>query len=126
MESKFAKWLPKKNQWLIVLLAGILLVVIAIPTKQEETKRTEVKKETEGTCSTEMEQRLEDLLSNMQDVGKVQVMITSKENGQVEGIVVLAEGAKNGVVVKNITEVVQALFDVDSHKIKVIEKKQNQ
>lgn len=120
MESKFAKWLPKKNQWLIVLLAGILLVVIAIPTKQEETKRTEVKKETEGTCSTEMEQRLEDLLSNMQDVGKVQVMITSKENGQVEGIVVLAEGAKNGVVVKNITEVVQALFDVDAHKIKVI------
>ena len=120
MESKFAKWLPKKNQWLIVLLAGILLVVIAIPTKQEETKRTEIKKETEGTCSTEMEQRLEDLLSNMQDVGKVQVMITSKENGQVEGIVVLAEGAKNGVVVKNITEVVQALFDVDAHKIKVI------
>lgn len=120
MESKFAKWLPKKNQWLIVLLAGILLVVIAIPTKQEEKKRTEVKKETEGTCSTEMEQRLEDLLSNMQDVGKVQVMITSKENGQVEGIVVLAEGAKNGVVVKNITEVVQALFDVDAHKIKVI------
>ena len=30
----------------------------------------------------------------------------------------------NSVVVRNITEVVQALFDVDSHKIKVIKGKQ--
>jgi stage III sporulation protein AG len=40
----------------------------------------------------------------------------------VEGVVVLAEGADDAVVVRNITAVVQALFDVDSHKIKVIER----
>lgn len=120
MESKFVKWLPKKNQWLIVLLAGILLVVIAIPTEKKSQNQVEIKKNTEESHSSEMEEKLENILSNMQNVGKVQVMITYKDSGQVEGIVVLAEGAKNAVVVKNITEVVQALFDVDAHKIKVI------
>ena len=47
MENKFAKWLPKKNQWLIVLLAGILLVVIAIPTKRETDVNTQVHDERE-------------------------------------------------------------------------------
>lgn len=120
MENKFTKWLPKKNQWLVVLLAGILLVVIAIPTGKEEQTRQKSNTDTEALRSSEMEVRLEALLSNMQNVGKVQAMITYKEDGHVEGIVILAEGAKNAVVIKNITEVVQALFDVDAHKIKVI------
>ena len=47
-------------------------------------------------------------------------MITLKEDDSVEGIAVVAQGGDNAVIVCNITEVVQALFDVDSHKIKVI------
>ena len=69
-----------------------------------------------------MEMRLENMLSKMQGVGKVHVMITFREEEQVQGILVIAEGGGNAVVVRNITEVVQALFDVDSHKIKVIER----
>lgn len=38
---------------------------------------------------------------------------------QIEGIVVLAQGAGTGTVDANITEVVQALFGVEAHKIKV-------
>lgn len=38
----------------------------------------------------------------------------------VEGVVVVAEGAGNGVMDKSITEVVQALFDVEAHKVKVV------
>lgn len=41
----------------------------------------------------------------------------------VEGVVVVAEGAGNGVIDKSITEVVQALFDVGIHKIKVVKMK---
>ena len=41
----------------------------------------------------------------------------------VEGVVVVAEGAGNGVMDKNITEVVQALFGVDAHKVKVVKMK---
>lgn len=125
MESKFEKFLPKKSQWLVILLVGVLLVVIAIPTNTESDQGTfDVYDEVENSA-TDMEKRLENLLGQMQGVGEVHAMITYQEDEMVEGIVVIAEGGGNAVVVRNITEVVQALFAVDSHKIKVIEKNQN-
>lgn len=39
---------------------------------------------------------------------------------KVEGVLVVAEGAGSGTINKSITEIVQALFDVDAHKIKVV------
>lgn len=39
---------------------------------------------------------------------------------KVEGVLVVAQGAGSGTVNKSITEIVQALFDVDAHKIKVV------
>lgn len=41
---------------------------------------------------------------------------------KVEGVLIAAEGAGTGEVTKNITEAVQALFDLEVHKIKVIRK----
>ena len=122
MENKFFKYLPKKNQWIIILLIGILLVIIAIPTKTETGSGQNRGYEMTEAGGTEVEMRLENMLSKMQGVGKVHVMVTFREDEQVQGILVIAEGGGNAVVVRNITEVVQALFDVDSHKIKVIER----
>lgn len=111
----------KKNQWLILLLVGILLVVIAIPTKSKtEEKSVGASKE---WSTSETEQRLENILSQMQGIGEVHVMITYRQENEVEGVVVVAEGGEQGVIVQKITEVVRALFDVDSHKIKVIDSK---
>lgn len=39
---------------------------------------------------------------------------------KVEGVLIAAEGAGTGEVTKNITEAVQALFDLEAHKIKVV------
>ena len=111
----------KKNQWLILLLVGILLVVIAIPTKSGTEEKGVV--DSKEWSTSEMEQRLENILSQMQGIGEVHAMITYKQDNQVEGVVVVAEGGEQGVTVQKITEVVRALFDVDSHKIKVIDSK---
>lgn len=125
MESKLAKLLPKKNSWMILLLVGVLLVVIAIPTKTDsEEGSLSIYDETDQN-TTDMEKRLENLLEQMQGVGEVHTMITYQKDDSVEGIVIIADGGGNAVVVRNITEVVRALFSVDSHKIKVIEKNQN-
>lgn len=43
----------------------------------------------------------------------------------VEGVVVVAEGAGNGSVSKNITEIVQALFGVEAHKVRVVKMEGN-
>lgn len=111
----------KKNQWLILLLVGILLVVIAIPTKSETEEKSVV--DSKNWSTSETEQRLENILSQMQGIGEVHAMITYRQDNQVEGVVVVAEGGEQGVIVQKITEVVRALFDVDSHKIKVIDSK---
>ncbi len=100
-----------KNNILILLLVGILLVVIAIPTSENQC---------ETEYGTEIEIRLENILEKMEGVGEVKVMVTYQDNDEVEGIAVIADGGGDSVIVKNITEVVQALFDVESHKIKVI------
>ena len=114
------KYLPKKKQWWIVLLVGVLLMVIALPTQKNTQQSDDTKGYLNAYNSTELEQRLENLLENMRNVGDVRVMITEQRSGEIEGIVVLAEGGENAVVIRQVTEVVQALFPIDAHKIKVI------
>lgn len=41
---------------------------------------------------------------------------------KVEGVVVVASGGDHAVVIKNITESVQALFGIDTHKIRIVKK----
>ena len=87
----------KKDQWLIVILAGVLIFVIALPagdTKKKETNKKEsgtMQQTVEKTYTDEegaedyetyLEKRLEDLLGKMEGVGKVQVMVTLEDNGE--------------------------------------------
>lgn len=46
--------------------------------------------------------------------------ITKELTPVVEGVVIIAQGGGDAVVVQNITEAVQALFEIDTHKIKVM------
>ncbi len=184
-EEKFRKiWKekkPGKDKGLILLLAGVLLLVIAMPTGEDKTNREEktIQEENSGGQVTEeaytdrLERRLEKTLSRMDGAGDVSVMITlqsssekvvekdtesdeesvtetdsqggsrttrkrtnredavygeeekvpyiSKElSPRIEGVVVISPGGDNAVVVKNITEAVQALFGIDTHKIRIV------
>ena len=189
------KWFRRDNM-LILVLAGVLLFVIALPTKdsrdtsdsspgyqspsgegagaagQQAEKAEELSEEQYGAA---MEARLTEVLSGMDGVGRVQVMITIKESRelvvekeqpvsrsstnendsqggnrvvnqvqseentvyrtegsesepyviktispQVEGVLVVAEGAGTGTVNRTIVEIVQALFGVEAHKVKVV------
>lgn len=41
---------------------------------------------------------------------------------EIEGVLVIADGGDNAVVVQNITEAIQALFGVEAHKIKIMKR----
>lgn len=172
----------RKNSWLILLLIGLLLVVIAVPASGTKTGTKDAEEgskdlETEEKWSEDsyeqlLEARLEQTLSKVKGVGKNSVMITlsasaenvvekdreisseSTKDGEstdtskrstssetsvytggageetpyvskqlspkIQGVLVVAEGGDDPVVVENITEAVQALFGVDTHKIKVM------
>lgn len=175
----------KKDQLLILLLAGILLLVISLPTEKKGEKQG-ISQESSSSQGEQnlwdeeayreaLEVHLEELFSRMEGAGEVEVMITlasssekivekdtngesetiteedsaggnrrttnivndettvyggetdqeqpyvSKElTPQVEGVVVLAAGGDDAVVKKNITEAAQALFGIDTHKIRII------
>ena len=137
--NKGSKWLRKEN-FLILILLGVLVLVIVWPMEKEEYKgQGGVQGSTcfSGRQSTGrdeyvmgLEQSLEALLCSMEGVGENKVMITLKtaqDNAylttgrrmEVEGVVVCAKGAGNGKVAKNISEVIQALFGIEAHKIKI-------
>lgn len=202
MNSVLEKWLEEKGlkKWfrkdnlIVLILAGVLLVIIALPTKDSgETEGLQAEGETRAEelpedrgdipdaagsdeeYARQMEQRLREILSQMEGVGQVRVMITLKssqelvvekeqpclrsstnENDgqggnrsvnqletedntvyrtdgsvsepyviktlppQIEGVVVVAEGAGSGTVNRTIAEMVQALFGVEAHKVKVV------
>ena len=187
----------KKGQLLIFLLLGILLMVIAVPTKNVTGKKagesnigTSADKESNdapsqssanlNTYTKDLEQRLSGILSQIDGAGDVNVMITMKSSSEkvldkdvesdhevvtesdsqggsrqtnsstkkestvydgngtdespyvskelspkVEGVIVLADGGGNAVVKENISEAVQALFDIEPHKIRVMKKQTN-
>lgn len=78
-----------KNQLLIGGLAGILLLVIAIPAEKKAEPDEGVKQASErtsdengGDYAKRMERRLKEILGDMEGVGKVEVMITLKDDGQ--------------------------------------------
>lgn len=183
----------KKDQLLILLLLGILLVVIAIPAGREDEVAGSGVLESgsgegaaEGTAGSQaeyvkyMEEKLADTLSQIEGAGEVTVMITlessaerivekdetyegetvtesdsqggsrdtdqssreettvyaqgdgqdgmpyiSKElSPKIGGVVVIAPGGDKAQVKQNITEAVEALFGVESHKIRIMKKHQ--
>lgn len=84
------KW--DKSQWTIIVLTGVLLMILAIPTEQKDQETMASKKnETEtvmenGTAQTdyvrEMENRLKETLSAIEGAGRVEVMITLEDMGE--------------------------------------------
>ena len=193
----------EKDQCLILVLAGILLCVIALPVRKNDSKSdipyisndtidNQSEDSSDGIYGESIdntasyagywEERLEDALRYVDGVGNVRVLITLKEsehrivekdgseqfsntteedaaggsrtigesrvekstiytmdeNGQnvpyviktisptVEGVVVIAQGAKEQGVQDNIIEAIQVLFDIDANKIKIVKMKNNQ
>lgn len=125
-------------------MAGLLLAVIAMPVSENKKEtssaavgaKEETRDETEeaGRYETELEARLAGILENVQGVGRVQVLIhTDGETGgevfysageqKVEGVLIVAEGADNSVIVQNIQQAVMSLFQLEAHKIKIMKMK---
>lgn len=77
----------KKNQLLIIVLVGVLLIVIIWPTSDGSGETSQLTAVTENISSTDdtleayvkkQEERLEKLLGSIQGAGQVTVMITAK------------------------------------------------
>ena len=74
-----------KNRWAVFLLAGLLLLVISLPTgegKSAPVLRTEAADEKSVSQAEELAERLEKVLSRVSGVGKTKVLVTLKSDGK--------------------------------------------
>jgi stage III sporulation protein AG len=112
-----------KSDWLIFLLLGVLVLIVAVPTGStgQETENVSVQSEEESYPDSVQEQ-LAAILTRMEGVGKVRVMISFSDEKQlyVEGVVVVAEGGDSPQVQTKIRDAVMSLFDVEAHKVIVV------
>lgn len=172
------------SKLLLLLLAGVLLLILALPTPKEpkepasETKAAAPQPLEEDSYVAGLEKKLALILESVDGVGKADVMITLKSSEErvvqvdkktsdkstkesdsaggnreviekeveedtvftntsgsgstpfvqkelkpeIAGVVVSAAGGASPAVKSEIIEAVQALFDVPSHKIKVLKR----
>ena len=89
------------------------------------------------SAEQELELRVRELLSGVEGVGELDVMIFFKEEkemgfygndgtedhgSQVSGIIISADGGGSSVVKTEISQAMEALFDLPPHKIKVLKR----
>lgn len=112
----------KRNDFIIILLVGVMILVVAIPTAPKSSQQTfTTKTETAHLETTNTdEEKLKDALEQIEGVGKTQVMITRDKEENVMGVLIVTQGADNLVIKEQITEATSALFGIDLHKIVIV------
>lgn len=195
-------WKMSKEKWLLLLICGIILLILSFPTGSRKhtstaapeitadsgkendgalaaagSKKNQVVQDTEREYENLMEQRVKEILRNVEGVGQVDVMLTLKSSKEkvlrvdkektrsttdeqdniggirksmsedikentfitggsssgepviekelqpeIEGIVISAEGGSSAVVKTEISEAMEALFNIPAHKIKVLKR----
>lgn len=100
--------------------AGKVRTMVTLAATSERV----VEKDTETAKEEGRESRKEVSVYEETDRRGQTPYVTKELSPAVEGVVVIAQGGDEPVVVQNITEAVQALFGVESHKIKVVKMKQ--
>ena len=128
--ESYAQYLENQLEEILALIenAGQVRVMVTLEDAGEKV----VEKDTESASESIEESDSEGgaRISNTSSIKEVSIYnendetgspyITKEKSPLVSGVVVIAQGGDNAVVVRNITEAVQALFDIDTHKIKVI------
>lgn len=128
-----------KEKLIFLFCSGLLLFVLALPGEKtvdsEPVEISTVNKEedTEKSQEEELEQRVQHILQGVEGVGEADVMVSlSSEKSvsmfeeetvrEVLGIIISADGGGSSVVKAEISEAMEALFGLPSHKIKVLKR----
>ena len=112
----------------IKIILGLIIVAILILTYGSVKLKTEslnngTTKESQTTVTsaeyTEEEKKLADILSEIEGIGKTKVMICNGTEEQINGVIVVAEGANIPLVELQIKNAVAAALKVNFNSVKV-------
>ena len=123
-----------KENLVVILLVGVLLFVIMLPTQNSSSSLISYTEETEEkvdfTKQEELENRLTEFLTEIEGVGRVSVLMHMEEESvssygsnssinKITGVIVAAEGASNETIRLEIVKMVMALYDLSADKVEV-------
>ncbi len=110
MNDKIIELLKSKFKYVILLIAGILCVLLSVVGSGE-------------TSGTSLEKKLKNTLEMAEGVGDVDVMLTFDEKNQVEGAIIVADGAENTVIKKTLHDSAVAVLGLPDYKVQILLKK---
>ncbi|MBR5268045.1 MAG: hypothetical protein IKU20_07630 [Lachnospiraceae bacterium] len=126
-----------KEKLIFLFCSGMLLFVLALPTGKGSEKMdvqvSDLKDEHEDSYEEFLELRIRNILRGVEGVGEVDVMVSlngetsvsmfdEEPTQEVLGIMISADGGGSSVVRAEISEAMEALFGLPSHKIKVLKR----
>ena len=106
-----------RNDFIIIALLGVMLLVVAIPSNPKEVNSVI---QTDNSDMSEEEVKLKETLEQIEGVGRTTVMITRDGANGTAGVLIVTEGADNTMVKQQISEAVSALFGIEMHKILIV------
>jgi hypothetical protein len=71
-------------------------------------------------CTGQLEARLIELISEISGVGRVRVMVTLEDNGQVRGAAVVAEGGEDVFIKQKVVETVSKVLGISTARVSVV------
>ena len=96
-------------EWLLLLIAACVAALVLTRGGSDA-----------GAQPTELEGRLERVLSAVEGAGEVRAMV-SEQNGEIAGVVIVAAGAEDVGVRLSLMQAARALLDVELDQIEVIQ-----
>ena len=108
---KVTDFFNKNIKIVVLLIVGIMCVILAnVPFGNTDSR-------------TSLEKKLKTTLEMAEGVGDVDVMLTFDENNRVEGAIIVAEGAQNTSVKKNLHDSAVAVLNLPDYKVQILIKK---
>ncbi len=137
-------WKTCKDKLVLIFCVGLLLFILAIPTEKSDqahdslmiTPAEETREEPENSSyEAALELRIREILEGVEGVGSVDVMVGTampeatgyvsweqEVSPEVTGVVISADGGGSPTVQAEISQAMEALFGIPSHKIKVLKR----
>lgn len=131
--GEYEAYLEERTADILKQVDGVGEVTVMITLKSGSQKiiekdQSSTAQTTEEADSTGGTRSVEDTSSDKTSIyeqnsdGSSTPYVSKEMTPEIEGVVVIADGGDNAVVVESITEAVQALFGVEAHKIKIMKR----
>lgn len=128
-DADYAGQMERRLENILAKTEGVGRVSVMITLKSSEESIVEkddshnMSSTSNGTDTQKDTDSSETTVYEEQSDGSQIPYVSKKVKPQIDGVIIVAEGGDDPVVIENITGAVKALFDVDMHKIKVMKRK---